>query len=60
MKAKPNWEDVEDIPFEEAPDKLRIAKELIPEGMDLQWVTDSVFGQPTPQRRAEGGLRRSI
>jgi len=53
MKAKPNWEDVEDIAFEDAPDRLRIAKELIPEGMDLQWVTDSVFGQAFPQRRAE-------
>lgn len=53
MKAKPNWEDINDSVFDETPDRLRIAKELIPQGMDLQWVTDSVFGQPMPQHRAE-------
>lgn len=52
MKAKPNWEEID--PFEEeTPDKLRIAPELVPEGMALQWVTDSVFGQPMPQHRAQ-------
>jgi hypothetical protein len=32
-------------------DRLKIAKEDIPDGMDYQWVTDSVLGQPMPQRR---------
>lgn len=53
MKAKPNWEDADDLPDEGSPDRLRIDRSLIPEGMDLQWVTDSIFGQPQPQHRAE-------
>lgn len=32
-------------------DQLHIAKELIPDGVDLQWVTDSVLGQPAVQDR---------
>lgn len=53
MKAKPNWEDLDDIPMDESPDRLRVDRDLIPEGMDLLWVTDSVYGQPQPQHRAE-------
>lgn len=33
-------------------DRLKVPKEMIPSGMDYQWVTDSVLGQPMPQRRA--------
>ena len=33
-------------------DRLRINKDEIPDGMDYQWVTDSILGQPAPQRRA--------
>lgn len=33
-------------------DRLKIAKELIPDGMDYQWVTASTFGAPMPQRRS--------
>src|SRR5690242_17941086 len=53
MKAKPNWDD-DDISGlgEESPDRLGIAPELVPEGMSLQWVTDSVYGQQVPQHRA--------
>lgn len=51
MKAKPNWDDVDDF-VEETPDRLRIDPELVPEGMSLQWVTETVYGQPVPQRRA--------
>lgn len=32
-------------------DSLHIPQEMIPEGTDLQWVTDSVLGQPAPQTR---------
>lgn len=32
--------------------RLKIRRELIPDGMDYQWVTDSVFGQPFSGRRA--------
>lgn len=33
-------------------DRLKIANELIPDGMSYQWVCDSILGQPQPQRRA--------
>lgn len=52
MRAKPNWETF-DAASDESPDKLRIDRSLIPEGMDLQWVTSEVFGQPDPQHRAD-------
>lgn len=32
--------------------KLNIPASLIPEGFDLQWVTDSVWGRPEKQHRA--------
>lgn len=50
MRAGANWESF-DASEQETPDRLRIDKGLIPEGMDLQWVTDSVFGQAMPQHR---------
>ena len=54
MKAKPNWEDVSDQDFyDESVDKLHIPRDMIPDGMDLQWVADSLRGQPQTQRRAE-------
>lgn len=33
-------------------DRLKIAKELIPDGQDYLWVTGSIYGQPQPQRLA--------
>lgn len=53
MKAKPNW-DEDDVGGlgEESPDRLAIDPALVPEGMSLQWVTDSVYGQGVPQHRA--------
>jgi hypothetical protein len=33
-------------------DRLKVPSEVIPEGWSYQWVTDSVLGQPMPQRRA--------
>lgn len=51
MKAKPNWDDL-DPTAEETPDRLKIREDLVPEGMSLQWVTDSVLGQNMAQHRA--------
>ncbi len=33
-------------------DRLKVAKELIPDGQDYLWVTGSIYGQPQPQRLA--------
>lgn len=52
MRAQPNWDTV-DPDDENAPDRLHIDKSLIPDGMDLMWVTSEVFGQPDHQHRAE-------
>lgn len=52
MKAQPNWEGI-DMEAEDTPDRLRIPISMIPEGMSLQWVTNSVLGQPVPQHRAQ-------
>lgn len=52
MRAKPNWETMRPQEDTDSQDKLRISRDRIPEGMDAQWVTDSIFGQPQPQRRA--------
>lgn len=52
MAAGARWEGA-DINEEVSEDRLSVPKEMIPEGMTLQWVTDSVFGQPMPQRRAQ-------
>jgi len=52
MKAKPNWENY-DASADETPDRLRISPDMVPDGMALQWVTDSVYGQPVPQHRAD-------
>lgn len=51
MRAKPNWENF-DPTDTDTPDKLHIPAHLVPPGMSLQWVTDSVLGQPFPQHRA--------
>ena len=49
MRAAPSkYEFLDD----EDDDRLKVPKELIPQGMDYQWVTDSILGQPQPQRRA--------
>jgi hypothetical protein len=53
MKAG-RWDEgaMEDVAGEGS-DILRIAPEDIPEGITLQWVRDSVYGQPDPQNRAK-------
>jgi hypothetical protein len=53
MRMRPNWETMAPEDHVETPDRLRIPRDQIPEGMDLQWVTDSIFGQPQAQSRAE-------
>ena len=54
MKAKPNWEDddIDNLP-DESPDRLRVDPAIVPEGMSLQWVSDSIYGQAIPQHRAK-------
>lgn len=37
---------------DEDEDRLKVSPEMIPDGMSYQWVTDSIFGQHQPQRRA--------
>jgi hypothetical protein len=52
MKAGSNWEGLDGFEAEEHPNTMHIDPALIPEGMDLQWVTDSVLGKPFPEHRA--------
>ncbi len=52
MKAGANWE-TNDMDVVEGVDKYHIPPEDIPEGMSLQWVADSIFGQPQPLNRAK-------
>lgn len=52
MRAKPNWESI-DPNAPDTPDRLHIDASLIPEGMSLQWVTSTVFGQDVPQHRGK-------
>ncbi len=43
MKAGNNWDGA--VYEEDLPDRFHIPKDQFPEGMDLQWVTETVFGQ---------------
>src|SRR5258705_5939509 len=52
MRAKPNWESI-DPNAPDTPDRLHIDSGLIPDGMSLQWVTNSVFGQEVSQHRGK-------
>lgn len=52
MKAKPNWEGIE-ADAVDTPDRLRIDPAMVPDGMSLLWVTDSVYGQGMPQHRGK-------
>lgn len=52
MRAKPNWETM-DVSSPDLPDRLHIPAHMIPDGMSAQWVTNSVYGQGTPRRRAD-------
>ena len=45
---------------EEGEDNLKVPAELIPDGMDYQWITVSVYGKPEPHRQmrfAQGGWK---
>lgn len=52
MRATPNWETM-DASGSETPDRYRIDPSLVPDGMSLQWVTDSVYGQAMPRHRSD-------
>jgi hypothetical protein len=43
MKAGSNWDNA--VYTEENPDQFNIPKGDFPEGMDMQWCTETVFGQ---------------
>ncbi len=51
MKAQANWETMDER--EDSVDRFYIPKGMIPEGMSLQWVTSTVYGQDQTQHRAE-------
>src|SRR6267142_6935206 len=51
MRAKPNWETI-DPSASDSSDKLHVPPHMFPPGMALQWVTESVLGQPFPQHRS--------
>lgn len=53
MKARPNWDDIDPMDFDDSPDRMSIPPELVPDGMSMQWVTDIVLGQPFPEHRAQ-------
>ncbi len=51
MKAGNNWDGgIADA--EESPDEFNISRDKFPEGMDLQWWTAEIYGQPMKQRMA--------
>ncbi len=43
MKAGNNWDGA--VLEDDLPDRFHISRDQFPEGMDLQWVTETVFGQ---------------
>lgn len=47
------WEGFDPENAGSSADRLHIPKDMIPDGIDYQWVTDSILGQPAPQRRAQ-------
>ena len=54
MKARPEgWGDGDEFEIDDAPNKQMIPRHMIPEGMDMRWVTDSVFGQPFAEWRGQ-------
>lgn len=52
--AKPRLQlrPLTEYPDDDDDDRLRIPRDMWPEGWDLQWVTTSVYGQPQIQHRA--------
>lgn len=47
MRAGNNWDSA--VEFEENPDKLKIPRDMVPEGMSLEWKTRSIWGQEQKQ-----------
>lgn len=53
MKARQNWDEFDSSVLEEVSgNRQSIPGHMIPEGMDMQWVTDAVLGQPFAEHRA--------
>lgn len=53
MKNAADWSGEFEADFGGEVDMLRISKEEFPDGMDMKWVTETVYGQPFPQRLAD-------
>ena len=54
MKARPEgWGDGNEFDVDDAPNKQAIPRHMIPEGMDMRWVTDHVYGQPFAEWRGQ-------
>lgn len=53
-EASPKPARVEKFEYviDEDDDRLKVPAHMIPDGMSYQWITDSIFGQLQPQRRA--------
>lgn len=48
MVAGNNWDSA--VEGEENPDRYHIPKDMFPAGMDLQWCTQTIYGQEMTQR----------
>lgn len=55
MKAKPNWDDIDDVDPSDMSriDKYHIAKSEWPEGFDLRWVRYETFGKEDTQNLSD-------
>ena len=53
MKARPEgWGDVPEVDLDDNPNKQIIPRDQIPEGFDMRWVTDQVYGKPFAEWRS--------
>jgi hypothetical protein len=52
MKARQNWDDIDPSEFVEEGNRQGIPRHMMPDGMDFQWVTDTVLGQAFAEHRA--------
>lgn len=54
MKARPEgWSANDSFETDDNPNKQNIPRHMIPEGMDMRWVTDTVYGKPFAEWRSQ-------
>jgi hypothetical protein len=51
-RARHQLKPLDEMPDDTEDDRLRIPRSEFPDDFDLQWVTDSIFGQPQPNHRS--------